>query len=470
MKEALLNFGHSVFPLQVPDQTDILSMGKALPISNPEEKIYEALLNPLNCLPLKKLVQQKLKAHPNAQAVIVISDNTRPVPYSGRSGILFPLVEEMIKAGLQPSQIWLIVATGTHRAMSEVELRKLLDSRLFKLGLKIIQHDCRNTSDLVSIGRTEFGGEIFINRHYMKSEIKILTGLVESHFMAGASGGRKSICPGLLAEDSTHCLHSGPILASPKATDLILKGNPVHEESLRVARKAGCDMIINVTLDKDYKLTGIFAGHLERAHHAAVEKLRSYAAIPVLKEYDLVLGHTGFVGVNHYQAAKGALTCLPILKKNGICLLAARHTDPDPIGRSNYKKMLRILGQSGVENFLKKILDPSWTFVPDQWEAQMWAKLFQKIPFENLIYCTFDIPRESFSWLPGKDARTIAPEAKTIQELVEKSLDWAVKKIRLSSRREPEIAFLADGPYGIPVKPSPASKKKNSPARLKLRK
>ena len=452
MKEVLLNFGHSSFPLEVPDQTAILPMGKALKLPNPEEKIYEALTNPIGCPPLKTLVQQKLRAHPHARAVIVISDNTRPVPYSGKSSILFPLVEGMIQAGLKSSQIRLLVATGTHRAMSEKELRNMLDPRIFELSLKTVQHDCRNTNDLVSLGRTEFGGEIFINRYYMESEIKILTGLVESHFMAGVSGGRKSICPGLLAEDSTYCLHGGSILSSPKATDLILKGNPVHEESLRVARMAGCDMIVNVTLDKQYELTGVFAGHLEKAHLAAVEKLCSYAEIPIRKEYDLVLGHTGFVGVNHYQAAKGALTCLPILKKKGICLLAARHTDPDTIGGPNYKKMMRILGELGVEEFLRTILDPSWSFVPDQWEAQMWAKFFQKIPFENLIYCTFDIPEESFSWLPGTDARTIAPKAKTIQELVETSLDWGIRKFRSNSAREPEIAFLADGPYGIPTR------------------
>lgn len=451
MKEVLLNLGRMSFPLKLPDHTDIYRLGKALPLSNPQQKIRQTLQSPIDCLPLREIVSQKLEANPKAVATVVISDNTRPVPYTGNSGILFPSIDEMMDAGLSPSQIRLLVATGTHRPMSQNELRRMLDPRIFSLNLRIINHDSRKARDLVSVGRTELWGEIFLNRYYVDSDIKILTGLVESHFMAGASGGRKSICPGLLAEGSTYVLHSGSVLASPRAVDLVLEGNPVHEEALEVAKMAGCDFIVNVTLDSNYRLTGVFAGNMESAHLAAVKSLRSYAAIPFKKQYDIVLGHTGFVGVNHYQAAKGALTCLPLLKTNGICLLVAHHSDPDPIGGANYKKMIRLLGELGAEKFIRTILNPSWTFVPEQWEAQMWARLFSRIPPQNLIYCSSEIPKEYFSWLPGTDARSIVPKVKSLQELVEKSLTLTVETVRRNSGKEPQIAFLPDGPYGIPV-------------------
>jgi hypothetical protein len=269
--------------------------------------------------------------------------------------------------------------------------------------------------------------------------------------MAGASGGRKSICPGLLAEDSTHILHSGPVLASPKATNLVLEGNPVHEEALRVARMAGCDLIVNVILDSEYKLTAVFVGDMEKAHLAAVEELCGYVSIPFKERYDLVLTHAGYVGVNHYQAAKAAVAAAPLIKEEGICLLAAHHTDPDPIGGPNYKKMMRLLGEKGGKKFIDTILTPSWTFIPEQWEAQMWTRLFRKIPPENLLYCSLEISKDAFSWLPESDARSLVPEAKSLKELVEKSLIFAVEKLHSSLGREPRIAFLADGPYGIPV-------------------
>ncbi|MDH5466435.1 MAG: nickel-dependent lactate racemase [Candidatus Aminicenantes bacterium] len=452
MKEVLLNLGLKKFPVKVPTSTETLAMGKVPLLFNPEQKIRHSLANPIDCPPLRTLVEQKLKADPEAKAVVVISDSTRPVPYSGKSGILYPIIDEMVQAGLKPSQIRVLVATGTHRPMKEEELKDMIDPRVFSLGLEIINHNSRNPEELVSIGKTELGGEILLSRYYVECDLKILTGLVESHFMAGASGGRKSICPGLLAEESTYILHSGPVLASPNARDLVLEGNPVHEEALRVARMAGCDMIVNVTLDSKYRLTEVFSGHLESAHLAAFSKLKSYAAIPFEEEYDLVIGHTGFVGVNHYQAAKGALTCLPLLKEDAICILAGCHTDTDPVGSTNYKRMIRLLSEKGPEKFVETILAPSWSFIPDQWEAQMWARLFRKIAPDNLIYCTSDIPEESFSWIPGRDARTMISDAEDLRDLVEKSIDWAYKKLCLSLGREPLIAYLPDGPYGIPVK------------------
>ncbi len=450
MKDVDFDLGYVHFPVRVPDHADILRMAKAPPLLQPEQKIRNALESPISSPPLKSIVKQKLTANPRAKAVIVISDNTRPVPYSGKEGILVPVIEALEDAGLHSSQMLVLVATGTHRPMTELELHDLLDPEVFEKGVRIVQHDCRNKKKLMPIGRTEIGGEILINRNYMERDIRILTGLVESHFMAGASGGRKAICPGLLAEDSIHILHSGRILASPMARDLTLTGNPVHEEMLAIARMAGCDMIVNVTLDSRYRLTGVFAGDMEEAHREAVEKLRSYAAIPAKHTYDLVITHVGYVGKNHYQAAKGALVCMPLVSPNGICLLAAPHTDQNPIGDADYKAMLRLLGEKGPEKFSAMILHPSWTFVPQQWEAQMWAKLFHRIPVHNLVYCTMDIPRDSFSWLPGRDARNLAPEASDLEELVAGSIDWALENLRKQHVRKPRIAVLPDGPYGIP--------------------
>jgi len=450
MKDVEFDLSHMRFHIEVPDHAEILRMGKVLPLDNPKQKIQNALENPISSPPLKSITEKKLISNPNAKAVIVISDNTRPVPYSGEEGILLPIVEAMEDAGLSTSQIRILVATGTHRPMTDKEPKDILDPKVFEKGIQIVQHDCRDTKGLQHIGRTKIGGEIRINRLYMEGDIRILTGLVESHFMAGASGGRKSICPGLLAKDSTHILHSGPILASPKARDLILDENPVHKEILAVAQMAGSDMIVNVTLDANYRVTGVYAGDLEVAHREAVEKLRSYAAIPAKHTYDLVITHVGYVGMNHYQAAKGALVCMPLVKPNGICLLAAPHTDRDPIGGPNYKAMMRLLGEKGPEKFSEMILDPTWTFVPDQWEAQMWAKLFLKTPPQNLLYCTMDISRDSFSWLPGTDARSLTPEASDLEELLAGSIDWALEHLRRQLRREPNIAVLPDGPYGIP--------------------
>jgi nickel-dependent lactate racemase len=451
MKEAQLNLGHIQFSVSVPDDADVLSMRKTEPVRNPKLEIERALETPIACLPLKELVRRRLRDVPQAKAVVVLSDNTRPVPYKGEGGILMPVLEQMMEAGLSSDRIRLLVATGTHRKMSGQELEAMLDPGVFEQGLEIVQHDCRDSSQLLPLEPTNSESGIQINRFYLESEIRILTGLVESHFMAGVSGGRKSICPGLVDESSTQILHSGPILSSPCARDMVLEGNPVHEEATRVAKMAGSDMIVNVTLDSNFKLTGVFAGELEKTLVQAYEKIKAYVTIPVTETYDIVLSHAGYVGVNHYQAAKGAILCAPIIENNGICLLAAHHTDKDPIGGQNYKRMIHLLGEVGAQTFLRKINDPSWTFVPEQWEAQMWAKLFRKIPPENFLYCTLEIPEEAFRQMPERDARTIVPNAANLQDLTQKTLDWAVEKKKKQLGHSPKIAVLTDGPYGIPV-------------------
>jgi nickel-dependent lactate racemase len=451
MKEVIFDMGHIKFPVRVPVSADILRMGEPAVLSDPGNEILQSLRSPIESPGLTDIVRKKLSSNPKAKAVVVISDNTRPVPYNGDTGILFPVLDEMIQSGLSPKQIHLLISTGTHRAMEAKEIREMLDPRVLALNLSIINHDSRKKDDLVKIGYSEFGGEILVNKYYMASDIQILTGLVESHFMAGASGGRKSICPGLISESSTHALHSGPILHSPHARDLVLEGNPVHEESLRVAKLAGCDMIINVTLDADYELTGVFAGNLEKAHQEAVKKLRTYAAIPYQKRYDFVITHAGFVGVNHYQAAKGALVCVPIIKEEGICVLAAHHTDKDPIGRDHYKRMLRLLGELGSRNFIQTILDPDWTFVPEQWEAQMWTRLFEKTSPENLLYCSLEMSRDDFDWIPGTDARTLVEESTNLQKLTNKTIQWALGTLTKRLGKRPTTAVLPDGPFGIPL-------------------
>jgi len=450
-KKIHFNLGKTSFSFLVPYEAEILKMGKVNLLHNPEENIHEALSRPIGTPPVKTLVQHKLKQNPGSRAVVVISDSTRPVPYKEKQGILFPLVQHMMEAGLPSSRINILVATGTHRPMSQSELRDFLDPRIFELGIRIINHDCRREDELVCVGQTELGGRININRFYVQSDIKICTGLVESHFMAGVSGGRKAVCPGIISEDSTYLLHSGPVLAHPKAKDLVLHGNPVHEEALKVAQMAGCDMIVNVTLDSQYGLTGVFAGDLEKAHLKAVEKLSQYASISVNKKYDLVISHPGYVGVNHYQTAKAGVVCSSVLKDSGFCVLASYHTDTDPVGSPLYKKMLKLLGEKGAHSFEDLITDPSWTFVPEQWEAQMWCRLFKKIPFENLIYCTQEISKSDFTWLPGTDARSLVPEARSLEQLTEHSVSWALDKLHQQGIEKPKIAVLLDGPYGIPV-------------------
>lgn len=459
MKTTHINFGSQELEINLPEEVDIYSMDAPVPLKNAEAAIHNALENSIASQSLDQLIVEKLVNQPGNKAVIVVSDNTRPVPYKGECGILWPIVEKLLAHGINKKRILILIANGTHRAMTVREIETMVDSRILQAGIPIVNHDCHDPSKLAHLGRTKRGSEIYVNRQYVEADLKILTGLVESHFMAGASGGRKSICPGLIGEASTFIFHGASMLASPQARDLVLSGNPCHEEALEVAGKAGADYIVNVTLDQNFNLTGIFAGDLERAHHQAVEKLKEYVTVPLVKEYDLVLTHAGFVGMNHYQAAKAAVVAIPALKPDGRLIMVANHTDANPIGSPAYRAVLYLLKSFGVKRFNQLLFSPDWVFIQEQWQVQMWSKLFTKIPMDHVLYYSPQLSKEDYAIIPGIDCNQYLPperqyqgSLKTISEVIEKGIEDMVKQIKTEKQGEISIAFLADGPYGVVVR------------------
>ena len=167
---------------------------------------------------------------------------------------------------------------------------------------RIIDHDCEDDDSMILVAQTKSGTQVHLNKIFYESDVKIITGLVESHFMAGVSGGRKAVCPALVNTKTIQYFHSVQVLEDPKATNLILDGNPCHEEALEVAQAVGIDFLVNVTLDKRLCMTGVFAGALEEAHLAAFEAMKKSVMIPVEQPFDIVLTHAGYVGRNLFYS------------------------------------------------------------------------------------------------------------------------------------------------------------------------
>jgi nickel-dependent lactate racemase len=459
MKRVSIQLEKEAVEINLPGNTEILSADQPKPLSDPAFFIQKALENSIDSPSLDKIIEQKLKKNPEAKAVVVISDNTRPVPYKGEAGILWPIIERLLAKDISNDRILILVATGTHRPLIAKELREILDPRVFDYEIPIKNHNCRDKNNLTYLSKTNRGSSVYINRDYMKADIKILTGLVETHFMAGASGGRKSICPGLIGEESIYIFHGAPMLASLKSSDLIIDDNPCHQEALEIAKKAGADYILNVTLDQNFKITGVFAGDLEKAHEQAVKQIKKYVTIPLDKEYDIVITHAGFVGINHYQAAKAAVIAIPALKPNGKLIMIANNNDKDLIGSEKYKTVLHLLKIIGAKQFNHLILSPDWTFIPDQWQVQMWTRLFFKIPPENFIYYSPRLSFNNYKIIPGLDGNMFLPAnkrykgtLKDISQIIKSAIDKIDEEFKVKGKKGFNVAFLSDGPYGVPIK------------------
>jgi lactate racemase len=447
--------------LVLPAGTEILRTNEPEPLPDVRIAVQKALSAPIGTPPLmesaRKALARTSAASCTPSVVVVVSDNTRSVPYRGEGGILWPLVESLLFAGFEPECITLLVATGTHRSLSEKERWSLLDERLREAGVRTSCHDAADRSLLTLVGRTAAGDDVFMNREYVEADFRILTGLVEPHLIAGASGGRKSICPGLVDVRSVRGFHGARTLADMRATALVLDGNPCHEVSLEVARMARPDFILNVTARRDGRVAGVFAGDMEQAHAAAVEHLRTFAQIPLGREYDVVVTHGGLVGINHYQAEKGADIGARAAKEGGYVILVADTTESDTVGTGSYRRMIGLLADIGPEAFMRTIQRDDWEFVHDQWGAQMWARVMGKVPRDHLFYYSPQTPPDDYALLPGVDPRSLLTAlhgdspGETVARFVGAAVGRACGESRAALGREPVVAYLADGPHGIPV-------------------
>jgi nickel-dependent lactate racemase len=456
-KKVRVEFTGGPLVVSVPADCVELTMRKAAILKNPPKDIERALDEPIGSRSLGEIIQAKGKPAGELKVAITVSDITRPVPYKGKNGMLSPLLKKLQDHGVKRQNILIIVGTGTHRASTPQEKVEMLGREIVSAYL-IQDHDCEDQASLVHVGKTPTGTEVFLNKNFYEADLKIATGLTESHFMAGASGGRKAICPGLVDKRTIQKFHGPDFLESPLATNLAFEGNPCHEESLAVARAVGVDFTITVTLDKDMRLTGVFAGDLEEVLQEAVGKIKPYVEIPVEEEFDMVLTHGGYVGRNHYQTAKAAVGAIPVVKANGVIVIAADNRDQEPIGGPEYKTLTHLLKLQGADGYVDLLRSPTWKFIKDQWEPEVWGKVLRKVGEEGLIYCTPDIPERDFAMLPGitgyeflTPAGRKKARARKVQEMVQNAVIYfyrAYEKKHIS----PSMAFIREGPYAVPIK------------------
>ncbi len=450
--------GEGKVEILLPPDATTLRMRELAPLARPREEIRLSLEQPIGTPPLPQILAGKGKPVRDLSVCITTSDITRPVPYKGAAGILDPLLEILHGCGVRRERVTLLVGTGTHRP-STPEEKVAMFGKGVASSYRIIDHDCEDQSMLTRIGTTRSGTEIVINRHFVEADVRIATGLVESHFMAGVSAGRKAICPALVSRTTIERFHSPQFLASPNAANLVLEGNPCHEEALEIARKAGVDFVVNTVLNRRLELLGVFSGHLERSHEKAVELVRRIVAIPVAQAYDIVLTHGGYVGINHYQNAKAACNALPVVRGNGFVILAACERDEDPVGPATYKTLLHLLKLQGPAGYLAALLNPAWKFTKDQWEPQMWGKVIEKIGEDGLIYCSAFLPEPEQRLIPGTPGwdflpHRIFPETgDATRAMVQNAVIYACHHPKWG-QVSPSVAFIEEGPYAVPYLPS----------------
>ncbi len=365
--EFMLDYGHDGLKVELPERHVVkcLRYRSAEPLADPAAALARALAEPTGTPRLVELARDR------RNACVVISDITRPVP---NRLILPPLLGALEEAGIARSEILILVATGLHRPNQREELSEMLGPEIAGT-YRVENHFGRRLEEHRSLGTTARGVPVWIDARYLDAELKITTGLIEPHLMAGFSGGRKLICPGLAAFETVKVWHGPDFLEHPLARAGCLEGNPVHEENTAIARMAGCDFILNVAIDTERRLLGVFAGDMEAAFEQGVRFVRSVVRDTVAEPVDIVVtSAAGYpLDTTFYQSIKGMLAALPIVKQGGTVILAAGMSEG--IGSPEFQQLFA--ENPSLEVLMERILGKAY-FRLDQWQLEEMVKVTRR--------------------------------------------------------------------------------------------
>ena len=361
-----LAYGKKGLKIRLPEdlKAQVLEPEYVEGLPDPAGAVREALRKPIASQPLKLLTNT------GGRIGIVFSDITRPAP----NRLILPILLEELGT-LPDERIVFFNATGTHRANTEAELREMLGDEIVD-RYRIVQNDANGRESHVMVGRTSKGNDIWLHGEYVKCNVRILTGFIEPHFFAGFSGGGKACMPGLALLETICRNHSAENLDSSMASWGITYGNPVWEEVHEAASMAPPTFLLNVSLNRDKKITGVFAGDFEKAHARGCAFVKGNAMVPVKEAFDIVISsNSGYpLDLNLYQSVKGMSAAANVVRKGGSIIVAADCWDGIP-DHGEYGKLL--LEADDLESLLKTIRTPGFQR-QDMWQAQIQALICQR--------------------------------------------------------------------------------------------
>jgi nickel-dependent lactate racemase len=392
-------------------------------LADPPGAVIRALAAPVDSAPLRELARGK------RSACILVCDITRPVP----NGLFLPpLIRTLLEAGVPRTGITVLVATGLHRPNEGGELAELVADPWILDTVKVLNHDATVDADHVLLGRTPGRGTVVrLDVRLVEAEIKIATGLVEPHFMAGWSGGRKVIAPGVAHAETITTFHNAAFMAHPHAANCVLEGNPLHEEQLAIVEMLGGALALNTVIDDRRRLAFVNFGEIVQSHLQAVAFGSRYAQVPVDRRFrTVVTSAAGYpLDKTYYQTVKGMVGPLDILEPGGDLIVASACSEG--MGSKHYVEAQRRLVELGADGFAASLANKRHADI-DEWQTQMQLKPMRA-----------GRVRLYTDGLSGLEAALTGVERIT-------DVTAAVAD-SMARHRDPRVAFVPEGPYVVPV-------------------
>ena len=270
MQNVTVPYGEGSLTFPVEDGLEItrLELNDYPPLADFNAELERVLNKPTGSAPLR----EKVKA--GDKVAIIISDFTRA---SYRTdAYLARLLDECNAGGVPDSDITVVIATGYHEDATEEEKRILAGEEAVR-RVKIVSHNCR-ADDLVHLGRTQRGNEVYINR--------------------------------IVAEEQNHqnCFSRDvKYEVEPKCNSGILEGNPVSEEMFEIAGMVDPAFLVNVIVSDHGEFCGVVAGDWREAYYEGVEIIKKIYGVHIHKKFDAAIISNGGApkDCNLFQSVKG---------------------------------------------------------------------------------------------------------------------------------------------------------------------
>jgi nickel-dependent lactate racemase len=363
METVRLAYGETGLDLRVdPAVTTVVAPKHHRTSESPREILRRALREPVSGPPLRDRVRR------GQTVAISACDVTRPQPRH----LMIPAILEELDGLVDPADVVVLVATGTHRGNTPSELRAMFGDHVVD-SIRIVNHDSRDRSALTWMGKLGADVPVWLNSEWVAADVRITTGFVEPHFFAGFSGGPKLVAPGLAALETVLVLHDAHRIGHPRATWGIVEGNPVHDDVRAIAAATGVTYGFDVVLNQDKEVVAAFGGDLLPMHASAVRTARSVAMQPVPGLFDVVVTtNSGYpLDQNLYQAVKGMSAAYKVARPGGVIVCAAECRDGFP-DHGSYRE---VLASADSPAALFAEISAREVTVPDQWQVQIQARI-----------------------------------------------------------------------------------------------
>jgi nickel-dependent lactate racemase len=360
-----LAYGSGHLAVDFPDdRTTIIQPAHSPGLTDERAAVVAALDKPIGAKPLREWIK------PGARVCISFSDITRATPNER----LIPWLLDYLRE-VPPAQIILLNQLGTHRPNTTEELARMLTPEVTQ-RYRVLNHEPENPAALFEVGKMGDGTPALVNRHFVEADVRIVTGFIEPHFFAGFSGGIKGIVPGVAGLKTVISNHRAQNIGNPKASYGITEGNPLWEELRGMAVKTGPAFLLNVTLNEQRQITGVYAGDIIAAHKVGYESVRRTAMQRFDAPFDVVVTtNSGYpLDMNLYQCVKGMSAAARVVKPGGTIIMAAECREGVP-GGSPMDLFLR--RTKDAEEILNLLAQPGFS-EPEQWQSQILALVQRK--------------------------------------------------------------------------------------------